>query len=188
MFGVPLDKLLEAFQGETALYVRPATPFPQLTLLLSDESGRAATAVNLLFAALTSGEGAKPCPPTLEDGIRVRCLDLGEIDIRYAAFDGKVVVTTGPNPVSELRGSGPKLAGSEAFKNAVQAADMPDETAGFIWVDLARTVPMILGFVDAADEQVPPDVRANLKPLQSFLAWGDADGRTSSFSAFLGID
>jgi hypothetical protein len=31
-------------------------------------------------------------------------------------------------------------------------------------------------------------VRANLEPLKSFLAWGDADGRTSSFSAFLGID
>jgi hypothetical protein len=144
--------------------------------------------VNQLFKALASTEGAKPCPPTTEDGIPVRCIDFGEIDVRAAVVDGKVVVTTGPNPVAEVRSSGTKLPDSEAYKNAVMAASMPGETAGLLWIDLAKAVPMILGFADVSEEPVPPDVRANLEPLQSFLAWGDADGRTSSFSAFLAFD
>ncbi|HEY3050486.1 MAG TPA: DUF3352 domain-containing protein [Gaiellaceae bacterium] len=188
MYGLRLDKLLEIFRGEVALYVRPAIPFPQFTLLVSEATGAGARNMNQLFKALASTGGAKPCPPTTEDGIRVRCVDFGEIDLRLAVVDGKIVVTTGPNPVAELRSSEAKLPDSETYKDAVKAADMPGKTAGFLWIDLARAVPMILGFADAADEPVPPQVRANLEPLKSFLAWGDADGRTSSISAFLGID
>jgi hypothetical protein len=187
MYGLRLDKLLEVFRGEVALYVRPAIPFPQFTLLVSEANGASLT-VNALFKALASTEGTKPCPPTSEDGIPVRCVDFGEIDLRAAVVDGKVVVTTGPSPVAELRSSGTKLPDSEAYKDAVQAAGMPDETAGLLWIDLGKAVPMILGFADASDEPVPPDVRANLEPLKSFLVWGDSDGRTSSFSAFLQID
>lgn len=188
LYGVRLDKLLTIFRGEVAFYVRPAIPFPQFTLLVSEANEGASLTVNELFKALASTEGAKPCAPTTEDGIPVRCVDFGEIDLRAAVVDGKVVVTTGPNPVAEVRSSGTKLADSEAYKDAVKAAGMPDETAGLLWIDLAKAVPMILGFADASDEPVPPDVRANLEPLKSFLVWGDADGRTSSFSAFLGID
>jgi hypothetical protein len=188
MYGLRLDKLLEVFRGEVALYVRPAIPFPQFTLLVSEATDAGARNVNQLFKALASSEGAKPCPTRSEDGIRVRCVDFGQIDLRLAVVDGKIVVTTGPSPVAELSSSGTKLPDSEAYKDAVKAAGMPDETAGLLWIDLAKAVPMILGFADASDEPVPPDVRANLEPLKSFLAWGDADGRTSSFSAFLGID
>jgi hypothetical protein len=185
--GVRLDKLLTIFRGEVALYVRPAILFPQFTLLVSEAKGASLT-VNQLFKALASTKGAKPCPLTTEHGIPVRCVDFGEIDLRAAVVDGKVVVTTGPNPVAEVRSSGTKLPDSEAYKDAVKAAGMPDETAGLLWIDLAKAVPMILGFADASDEPVPPDVRGNLEPLRSFLVWGDADGRTSSFSAFLQID
>lgn len=188
MFGLRLDELLAVFRGEVALYVRPAIPLPQFTLLVSEASDSDVLSVNEFFKALASTESAKPCPPTTEDGITVRCVDFGEIDLRYAVVDGKLVVTTGPNPVAELQSSGTKLADSEAYKDAVEAAGMPDETAGLLWLDLAKAVPMLLGFADASDEPVPPDVRANLEPLKSFLVWGDADGRTSSFSAFLAID
>jgi Protein of unknown function (DUF3352) len=187
-YGVELDKLLAAFKGETALYVRPAIPFPQFTLLASEATEQSAVGIEQLFKALYGQGEAKPCPPTTEDGITVRCADLGELSVRWAVVDGTLVATTGPNPVAELRSAGPKLSDSEAYKDSVNAADMPDETAGLLWIDLAKAVPMILGFADASDEPVPPDVRANLEPLKSLLAWGDADGRTSSFSAFLAID
>jgi hypothetical protein len=65
---------------------------------------------------------------------------------------------------------------------------VPDATPGFLWLDLERILPMILGLAEATDEQVPGEVRANLEPLQSFFAWTELDGRTSSFSAFLEID
>lgn len=188
MYGLQLDKLLAAFKGEVALYIRPATPFPQFTLLVSEASDQSAVDIELLFKALYGQGEAKPCPPTSEDGIAVRCADLGELSLRYALVDGTLVLTTGPNPVAELRSSDAKLSESEAYKNAVQAAEMPAETAGFLWIDVFPTLTMIVGLSDATDGPVPPDLLVNLEPLKSVLVWGDADGRTSSFSAFLAID
>jgi hypothetical protein len=185
MYGVRLDKLLALFRDEVALYVRPATPFPTFTFLVPDSGGHGAVGMNLFFKALSSGGDAKPCPSTTSDGIAVRCVKLGEISVRYAVVDGKIVVTTGPNPVAELRSSGAKLPDSKAYQDAVRAADMPDQTAGFLWIDVFPVLTTIVGPTDAS---VPPDVLVTLEPLKSFLAWGDADGRTSSFSAFLRID
>jgi hypothetical protein len=47
---------------------------------------------------------------------------------------------------------------------------------------------MLVGLSEAADEPIPADVLVNLKPVKSLLIWGDADGRTRSFSAFAQID
>jgi hypothetical protein len=35
---------------------------------------------------------------------------------------------------------------------------------------------------------MPAEIRENLEPLGSFLAWADRDGRSGSFTAFLQID
>jgi hypothetical protein len=192
--GLPIDKLLELFAGEVALYVRPGTPFPEVTLLIpvaSDEPAEEAAfrRVDELMKALTRLGKAKPCgAPSVEDGVTVACSDFGKVQVRYAGFDEKVVVTTGQSPVAELRAGGTKLADAKAFKDAKAAADLPDETAGFLWVDAAKAVPMLLGLAQAADEEIPAALRANLAPLKSLVLWADAEGRTSSYSAFLGID
>jgi uncharacterized protein DUF3352 len=192
--GVPLDKLLELFDGEVALYVRLGTPFPEITLLIpvaSDEPAEEAPfrRVDELMKALTRLTPAQPChAPTVEDGVTVACFQVGKVAIRYAGFDEKVVVTTGQSPVAELRSKGEKLPDAASFEQAKAAADLPDETAGFLWVDVAKAVPMLLGYAEAADEPIPPAVRANLEPLRSLVIWGDSEGRTTSFSAFLGID
>ncbi len=60
--------------------------------------------------------------------MKVKCVDLGQVSIRYAAFDGKVVVTTGAQSIEEIRSGGPRLADDDAFKSARDAAGMPDET------------------------------------------------------------
>jgi Protein of unknown function (DUF3352) len=192
--GVPLDKLLELFDSEVALYVRPGTPFPEITFLIPVESDEPAEeapfrSIDQLMKALTRSTTAQPChAPTVEDGVTVACVRVGKVAIRYAGFDEKVVVTTGQSPVAELRSKGEKLPDAESFKQAKAAADLPDETAGFLWVDVAKAVPMLLGYAEAADEPIPPAVRANLEPLRSLVIWGDSEGRTTSFSAFLGID
>jgi Protein of unknown function (DUF3352) len=194
MLGVPVDKLLELFAGEVALYVRPGTPFPEVTLLVpvaSDEPAEEAPfrRVDELMKALTRLAKAQQChAPSVEDGVTVACIDFGKVEVRYAGFDEKVVVTTGQTPVAELRSGGTKLADAKAFKDAKAAADLPDETAGFLWVDVAKAVPILLGLAEAGDEEIPPEVRANLVPLKSLVLWGDAEGRTTSYSAFVGID
>jgi Protein of unknown function (DUF3352) len=194
MLGLPVDKLFELFAGEVALYVRPGTPFPEVTLLIpvaSDEPAEEAAfqRVDQLLKAITRLTPAQPChAPTVEDGVTVACVDFGKVEVRYAGFDEKVVVTTGQSPVAELRSDGTKLADAEAFEDAKAAADLPDETAGFLWIDVAKAVPMLVGLAQAGDAEIPAEVRANLAPLKSLVLWADAEGRTYSFSAFVGID
>ena len=110
--------------------------------------------------------------------------------IRYAAFDGKVVVTTGPQSIEEIRSGGPRLADDDAFKSARDAAGVPDETAGFVWVDIEDGLPLVVGLAEASggSAAIPQEFRRNLEPLRSLVAWADRDGRTSTAELFLAID
>ena len=98
--------------------------------------------------------------------------------IRYAAFDGKVVVTTGPQSIEEIRSGGPRLADDDAFKSARDAAGMPDETAGFVWLDVEDGLPLVVGLAEASggSAAIPQEFRRNLEPLRSLVAWADATG------------
>lgn len=183
MLGVRLDSLLSLFTNEVGLYVRPGSPIPEVTLLLDAPDEKEALArVNAAITALTHTVPAQPC----HDG--TNCVDLNGVEVRTVAFDNKVVVTTGQGAISKLRSSGPKLGDDEGFKSARDAAGLPDTSTGFMWIDLQDGIPMILGIASASGTSIPAEIRVNLEPLGSFLAWAENDGRTGSFTAFLQID
>jgi Protein of unknown function (DUF3352) len=192
--GVPLEHLFAIFEGEVAAYVRPGTPFPEVTVLVAVDSDEPAEEkafrnVDTVMKVLAQFRGGQPChEPRLEDGVTVACIAFDKIEVRYAGFDEKVVVTTGQSPVTELRADGTKLPDVESFEQAQAAADMPEKTAGFLWVDVAEAVPIIIGLARAVEDPIPAEVRANLEPLKSLVLWGDSEGRTTSYSAFVGID
>jgi hypothetical protein len=99
-----------------------------------------------------------------------------------------VMVTIGQGAIAEVRSDGDKLSDDEGFNDAREAADMPNESVGFIWVDLEDGIPMVLGLAAATGGAIPSEIRENLEPLGSFLAWAEGDGRSGSFTAFLQID
>jgi hypothetical protein len=190
MLGLRFDKLLPLFANEVGLYVRPGSPIPEVTLLLdAPDEQTALDRVNSTIEALTKTLPSQSChAPGEEAGVPLKCVDLGDIELRTAAFDNKVVITTGQGAISKLRGSSPRLGDDDGFKKARDAAGLPAESAGFIWVDLQDGIPMILGLANASGASIPAEIRANLEPLGSFLAWAESDGRTGSFTAFLQID
>jgi hypothetical protein len=190
MLGMPLSSLLELFENEVGLYVRPGTPIPEVTLLIEAPNEQAALAqVNTAVENLTKSIPTKPCQaPGEEAGVEVQCVDLGEVELRTAAVDGKVVVTIGQGAIAKLMGDGDKLADDEGFEDARDAAGMPAESVGFMWLDLEDGIPMIMGLSTASGGSIPAEIRENLEPLGSFLAWADSDGRSGSFTAFLEID
>jgi hypothetical protein len=190
MLGFRIESLLDIFSHEVGFYVRPGSPFPEVTLLLdAPDEQEVVGRVNTTLDALTKALPTQPCHvPPQEAGVAVKCIDLGTIQLRTAGFDDKVVVTTGPDAVSKLRGDGLRLGDDDAFKSARDAAGLPKESAGFMWIDLEDGIPMILGLADASGTSIPAKIRANLEPLGSFLAWAESDGRTGSFTAFLQID
>jgi hypothetical protein len=190
MLGIQLSSLLELFENEVGLYVRPGSPIPEVTLLIEAPNEQEALArVNKALQNLTKSIPAQPChAPTEEAGVKVQCVDLGEFELRTAAFDGKVVVTIGQGAIAKLRDDGDKLSDDEDFKDARDAAGMPAESVGFMWLDLEDGIPMVLGIAGATGGTIPAEIRENLEPLGSFLAWADSDGRSGSFTAFLQID
>jgi hypothetical protein len=190
MVGIPLSSLLKLFENEVGLYVRPGSPIPEVTLLLEAPNEQAALErVNTAVKNLTKSTPAQPChAPSEEAGVKVQCVDLGEFELRTAAFDQKVVVTIGHGAIAKLRGDDDKLADDEGFEEARDAAGMPAESVGFMWLDLEDGIPMVMGLAAATGGSIPAEIRENLEPLGSFLVWADSDGRSGSFTAFLQID
>lgn len=192
MFGLRIDAITGLFKNEVALYVRAGTPFPEVTLLLeAPNEQEALTTVDKVVKQLTANLPAQPChEPFQQAGVTVNCVSLSGFSIRYAAFDGKVVVTTGAQSIEEIRSGGPRLADDDSFQSARSAAGMPDATAGFVWLDFEDGLPLVFGLAEAAggSDEIPAEFRRNLEPLRSLVAWADRDGRTSSAELFLAID
>ena len=190
MLGMPLSELLKVFEDEVALYVRPGSPIPEVTLLIeAPNEQETLERVDTAITTLTKTLPAQPChAPTQEDGVNVKCVGLEEVELRWAAFDQMVMVTIGQGAIAELRSDDDKLSDDEGFNDARDAAGMPNESVGFMWLDLEDGIPMVLGLASASGGAIPSEIRENLEPLGSFLAWADSDGRSGSFTAFLQID
>jgi hypothetical protein len=188
MSGLKFDALTGLFKNEVALYVRAGTPYPEVTLLIEAPNEQEALAtVDGLLKQLPL---AQPCQEQEQAGVTAKCIGFSGLTIRYAAFDGKVVVTTGPQSIEEIRSGGPRLADDDAFKSARDAAGMPEETAGFVWLDVEDGLPLVVGLAEASggSAAIPQELRRNLEPLRSLVAWADRDGRTSTSELFLAID
>ena len=189
VLGFRLNRLLGLFADEVAFYVRPQRPIPEFTLVFNvrDEKDGLAR-INDVMAGLAKVAHAKTGRET-QAGVPLRSVDFEEgFVVRYGAFDGKVIVTTGNAAVDELRSRGPKLPGDDAYRDALETAGAPDESGAFVYVNLKRTVALFRLLAKTEGEPVPDEVWANLAPLRSFVAWGEVTKRTSTTTAFLQID
>jgi hypothetical protein len=95
------------------------------------------------------------------------------------------VLTTSRGAIADLKSGDNRLADDEDFKRALEQADIPDETTGFVYVNLHDAISSILGL---GGENVPPDVRANLEPLDSLVVYSSKDGETLRFAGFLAVN
>jgi hypothetical protein len=189
--GVSLEEdIAPLFAGEGAFYVRPGSPLPELTLVTNVEDEQ--QAVGTVDDLVEGIGGFVPVPPPEDTeiaGVQARQLVLEPpVTLFYAAFDGKLVLTTSRDGIADLREEGDRLSDDESFTDALDQAGVPDETTGLAYVNLAEVVPLLLNYADASGEEIPPEVRANTEPLRAFVAYGTAEGDTVTFSAFLGVE
>ena len=186
--GVSFDDLFELFAGGYGLYVRSGTIIPEVTLLLApEEEARAVATMDELAEKVTALGGAKLERRQIGE-TDARELDLGPVTILYGAGDGKVVVSTGAAGFDSLSGEGAKLEDDAGFRDAGEAAGIGDSDDVFAYFDLSQLVELADQLAGLADQDLPPEVRSNLEPLTSFLAWGDlSDPNDVEFGAFLGI-
>ena len=184
--GVTVDQLVSLLGGEVAFYARPRIGIPELTLALAPQDASAALAtLDKLAARLAAMSGGKVVSGT-QGGHAVKTIDLGQFQIHYGSVDGKVLITSGVSGIADY-GSGEQLADSADFKEAKDAAGMPDSTGGVIYLDLKDALPLIEGFASLVGPEPAGSTTDNLRPLRSFLAWSSASGDTRTFDAFLEI-
>jgi hypothetical protein len=190
--GVSLEEdVFPLFAGETAIYARPGLFIPEVTLVTEVEDEAAAMAtLDKLLAGLDEYLPGVSAPTEVEiAGVTAKEIPITPpIALYYAAFDGRLVVTSSKDGISSLREDDDKLADDEDFQDALEQAGMPDETSGFAYVNLEQAIPYVLGFAEQAGDQVPPMVRENLEPLQQLVVYSEQDGDAVHFAGFLGVD
>jgi hypothetical protein len=64
---------------------------------------------------------------------------------------------------------------------------MPDSNAGFLYVNLKDTIPILENLVTSSGRNIPPAVQQNLEPLRSALFYATIDGAKAIGSGFIGI-
>jgi hypothetical protein len=186
-YGVTLDELLSLLRGEVAFYARPGGLIPELTLVLDPQDVSAALAtLDKLMSHLAAASGG-----TVEGGTQhghpVKTVNLGNFAIHYSAVDGKVLLTSGLNGIADYGTSGDRLPDSADFKEAKDAAGMPDSTGGFAYIEVEDVLPLLEGLAALSGESLPSDLTENLRPLRSFLAWSEGRPDSRTYDAFLQI-
>lgn len=181
--GMKIDEIVRLFDGEVAFYAAPGAPIPALTLLLeSDDPAQARESADRLLRILAQREGGT----VTEDG-GVTTANFDSFTVNLGSLDGAIALTTSKRAIEELGSSGEKLADSDRFKQALDAAGAPDEYTGLLYTDLAEAVELAMGYADAAESNVPPVVSRSLEPLRSLVVYGEKDGDLASSLIFLEI-
>jgi hypothetical protein len=122
-----------------------------------------------------------------QGGLEVKTLNFGPVTVRWAGFDGRVLITTSPTGIDDYRSVGDKLADSSTYQDALDTAGAPDKTLGLIYLNAADAVELIKSYAGLSGEKLPADVLENLKPLHSLVAYGSRSGDVTRGTAFLEV-
>ena len=186
--GASFDDIFDLLAGGYGLYVRSGTLIPEVTLLLAPEDEAQAVATLDELAEKAAALGGAEVERRQVGATAARELNFGPVAILYGGGDGKVVVSTAPAGFDALTGEGDKLEDDDAFREAREAAGVDDGGDVYAYFDLRRLTELAERLAGLAQQDVPPEVRGNLEPLESFLAWGDvSDPDDVEFGAFLAI-
>jgi len=183
--GVSLADLQAALSGEGVVYVRPGTPIPEVALITkpADEQQALATVDRLVQHLAPPGAQATP---TTVSGVEMQRLSLGAVGVLYGVVDGKLMVTNSANAVRFVQDGGDPLSDDKTFQDTSDAAGLPDETSGWLYLDFKDGVPLVEALVELSGEQLPAEVTDNLRPLRSAILYSSRDGEVQTVKAYVG--
>jgi hypothetical protein len=154
-----LDTLLG---GETAIYVRPSLPMPEVTLVTSPtDTSAASQALDEILAELPA--------KSMFSGIKLYRKTMG----------GQFVVSTTQQGLVDFSGGGARLSADPSFLEAKAQSGMGAETTGFVYANVKDALPLL----GLAGLKLP----AGLPSFGTFMAYGGQTTTESSLTAFLGV-
>lgn len=154
-----LDALLG---GETAIYVRPGVPIPEVTLVTHPVD--TAAAVQALASLRASLSATSP---------------LHGLALVHGTVDGAFVVSTSQRGVDDFGGAGAKLSSDQSFQQAEKQAGSGDETTGFVYANVKDALP----FLQLAGVKLPQ----GLPNIGTVFAYGAQSNGESTLSAFMSV-
>ena len=179
------DRVTALLRGEGAVYARTGAPLPEVTALLGEADPAAAVkTVDALVAGLGGLAGIGPAAETQVGGVTAKRVSLGRFPLYYAAVGNRLVITDATTGITGGVPLAPKFSSDPVFRAARDAAGMPDEMTGFVFINLHDTIPLLERLGASV---IPAPLAANLRPLQAVLAYGTADGDTLSARLFLQV-
>jgi Protein of unknown function (DUF3352) len=175
-----LDDAIALFRNEAALYVRQLPDGPEYTLVVKIEDEAAADAVvDRLVTLVGAATQTVPKHQTIA-GIDATMIAIGKTRVYYAVFDGKLVATTAPSGIRGLRGTGARLVGTQAWRAAVAAAGLPDQTAGLVYADVQHALPLLQALFGGTPQTPAP-------PFGRGLLYASVDGSVLTVRGFLSL-
>ena len=138
----PFQDLLPALGGQAALVAEPTGTVPYASLIVDEvDEKRAGDALAslqqpILKAAAARGQQQVPSFQSKEiDGVVVHSVQVSPVvDLSYAIFDDKLVISTQPAGISQVRSSGDDLAGTDAYRAATDP--LPDSVSALVFLNL----------------------------------------------------
>lgn len=147
----PLKDLLPALGGQAALVAEPTSSVPSVSLIVDgvDEQKAGDALASLqqpLLRSIGTGGPQVPSFQTKEiDGVAVHSVQVSpSVDLSYAIFDGKLVISTQPEGISQVRSSGDSLGGTGAYGAATE--HLPDRVSALVFLNLDE----VLGLAEQA--------------------------------------
>jgi hypothetical protein len=119
--GLRLDQLTPALRGEGAFYVLPGALLPIFALEVQSPAPQAAVTAMQAAAA------------------KIRAKTGNVLPLRVSRYGSRVVLTDAP---STFKTSG-ALVDEQPFKDALAAADVPDEVTWLAYADVQRLMPIV---------------------------------------------
>ena len=188
----PLKDLLPALGGQAALVAEPTGGVPYASLIVDgvDEKKASAALASLQQPLLRSVGTKGPQVPSFQskeiDGVTVHSLQISpSVDLSYGIFDGKLVISTQPEGISQVRSSGDSLAGTSGYQAAVDR--LPDRVSALVFLNLDE----VLGLAQQAglaEDPLYASLSEDISHLQSLgLAVRGSDEQLRS-ELFLAIN
>jgi len=146
--GVNVERdVLPLFRGEVALWLASSVPSPYLTLIArtTDEAGTRAALGKLqaplvqLFQPQTAQPGQAPTfdERDIGGGVQAFSLDLAPgVQINYAVFGGKLVISTNLEGVRAVRRAGGSLTGDSSYQATL--AHRPKRVTSLVFLDFSQ--------------------------------------------------
>jgi hypothetical protein len=161
-FGLRLDDLARATPGNAVVYLGAGVPIPALTLVA--EGGTIAAAARVVHQL--DPLGPPPVPVTV-DGARLNDVSLGALDLYYGRVDRDLVLTN--DSALDLQPS-----------SALEPHGLPPKTTAWLYVDAERAPAALQSLAALAGTTFSPQLLAELRGLQSVLAFATHTRATSS--------